>query len=666
MTHANSVSDTWENSENLAAMLERRIQESGCYNQNNPEWFALSTAIDYALKGPYAKDAGFVSRIMGSLERIRYVPICRTGKAPTTRIGRVFASPDCKIVLNLYSNCESRVAGSPEAWYVLDVILARHCTPMFSIASSAVGSKAPYVRLSPDCEKIAILFDNRVDIWSINDIRRVSSCCFELNGLVCAGWSGDSKKLILLSGDGSGISIDADSGSASDASYPLHSLDVCSSAQQAEGYLMIRPIPEFSESYGDVLVNHDGTKLVFLSGGGVFRADSGKSSPQPLGEYDESKPCVLIRGKDSVFMLNGHEAYRIDDSCSDTDSVLDDPMGVEKIADLDDSVEIDILAFLDVGSFARNPNNYCEKNQMPYDGKWLFSGVDRNGVVSLVRVNSLAHRRFSFDSIVEFARLKPPYFRLDVFEGCKLELKDVVDLDHALSVRDTMVVYRSLDGIRFRPVSLNRMILKSNDMRRASSLVTDTSMFDIRMCALDDDRMALAMFDDLNGVLRDNPRITIRIFDRGLQDSHVCDITRNVGSEHIDDEHKDDHMPASRISQLFAMHDGSDEFVIAEFITSKGHMICCRDTRTRRNPLGDYGFIDGTVVEHDDGRCLIKHGDGTLAAYDAKLRFVEKVNAENHKPEPWHGPGLPINRTTDMPFGKIVQNNGALFCLRKD
>ena len=533
MTNVNSLSDTWENSENLAAMLDRRIQESGCYNQNNPEWFALSTAIDYALKSSYAKDAGFVSRIMGRLEKIRYVPICRTGKAPTTRIGRVFASPDCKIVLNLYSNWESRVVGSPEAWYVLDVILARHCTPLFSIASSAVDSKAPYVRLSPDCEKIAILFDNKVDLWSINDIRRVSSCCFELNGLVCAAWSGDSKKLILLSGGGFGISIDADSGSVSDASYPLHSLDVCSSAQQAEGYLMIRPIPEFSESYGNVLVNYDGTKLVFLSGGGVFRADLGKSFPQFLGEYDESKPFVLIRGKDSVFMLNGHEAYCIDDSCSDTDSVVDDPAGVEKIADLDDSVEVDILAYLDIGSFARNPNNDCEKNQMPYDGKWLFSGVDRNGVVSLIRVNSLVHRRFSFDSIVEFARLKPPYFRLDVFEGCNLELKDVVDLDRALSVRDTMVVYRSLDGTRFRPVSLNRMILRSNDMRRASSLVTDTSMFDIRMCALDDDRMALAMFDDLNGVLRDNPRITIRIFDRGATSPEMSALSISMMSTRI-------------------------------------------------------------------------------------------------------------------------------------
>ncbi|MBE6514937.1 MAG: hypothetical protein E7Z69_07935 [Thermoplasmata archaeon] len=293
--------------------------------------------------------------------------------------------------------------------------------------------------------------------------------------------------------------------------------------------------------------------------------------------------------------------------------------------------------------------------------RWIVCGSDRDGTVSLVKVEDVESEIGSGShASIRFARMKAPKFKLDIFEGCSLELDKVWNLRFGLSVRNDTVFCYNRDGNRVKPVTLNRYVLRSCEMKRSFTMSSDESKFSARICELSNHRIAVASMDDLDDNTSKDPRVTIRILDcdsgEGME---LCDLTKPARG----------HLAASYISEVFSVKYDDADHVVVQFGSEDGSLICSRDANSRRHyPAEGDRFIHGKVVGHDSHTIAIRGEDGKCSLYDARLNLLK----ENVDPiEPGIRPSrddsitIPSNRVTRLSFGEIIQNGGVFFCLKE-
>ncbi len=290
--------------------------------------------------------------------------------------------------------------------------------------------------------------------------------------------------------------------------------------------------------------------------------------------------------------------------------------------------------------------------------RWMYCGTDTKGVVSLVRLEDVVSvtGEGSYAKI-QFARLKAPGFRLDVFQGGYIELDKVWNLKFSLAVRDNIVFFYKRDGNRVKPITLNRNTFKSGQMKRSTSRRTDASKFDARIDELSGERVAIVSMDDLDDNPNAEPRITIRIMDCNTGESELCDISKRGESGHLD---------VSGIGDSFVLREDGREYVVVQFRSSKTPLVCSRDADSRIQYPLEGGYVEGTVVSHDERSCVIRGEYGSFARYDARLQRLEDVAGPSESKKDIIGglSSIPLNKEVRTSFGRIVQNGGAFFCLK--
>ncbi len=291
--------------------------------------------------------------------------------------------------------------------------------------------------------------------------------------------------------------------------------------------------------------------------------------------------------------------------------------------------------------------------------RWMVCGVDKKGVVSLVKMEDVESVSGKGSSLkVLFARLKAPDFKLDVFEGCFVDLDMVWNLRFSLDVRDNIIFYYKRDGNRVKPLTLNRYMLKSGNMKRSSTMKADESKFEAKICELSDGRIAITSMDDMDGNLNVDPRITVRIMDINTGESNLCDISKKDESGHLD---------VSGIGETFVLSEDGHEYVVVQFASKNVPLVCSRDSVSRLQFPSEGGYVRGTVVDHDGETCIVKDPDGGFSRYSARLERVgDAADPEGTvKKAIRERSEVPLNKEIRMSFGSVMQNGGAFFCLRK-
>ncbi len=292
--------------------------------------------------------------------------------------------------------------------------------------------------------------------------------------------------------------------------------------------------------------------------------------------------------------------------------------------------------------------------------RWMYCGTDTKGVISLVRLEDVESVSGKGSSAkIQFARLKAPEFKLDVFKDSCIELDMVWNLKFSLAVRDTIIFFYRRDGNRVKPITLNRYTFKSGQMKRSASRRVDESKFNARICELSRGRIAITSMDDREDNPNADPRITVRIMDCNTGRSELCDISKKGGSGHLD---------VSGIGDSFVLKEDCREHVVVQFISSKTPLVCSRDAESRIQYPSEGGYVEGTVVSHDKNSCVIRNMDGSFSRYDARLMKLEDVtDTFESKTEVVGGlPIIPLNKEVRTSFGRIIQNGGSFFCLKND
>ncbi len=287
--------------------------------------------------------------------------------------------------------------------------------------------------------------------------------------------------------------------------------------------------------------------------------------------------------------------------------------------------------------------------------RWIITGTDTKGTISLVKIEDVVSDFEEGSNVrILFARMKAPDFKLDVFEGCYIELDKVWNLKFSLSVRDNIVFCYNRDGNRVKPLTLNRYVLKSGGMKRSSTMKTDESKFNAFLCELSGERLAVVSLDDLDENPNAEPRATIRIVGFGDGSSETCDISKK----------KDGHLYVSGIQDAFVLSKDGHEFVVVQFSTRGSALICSRDAGSRTQYPSKEGYVEGLVVSHDGETCIVRRPDGSYARYGARLEALEEsLEFTEKRKELREDSNIPLNRVLPTSFGRIVQNGGAFFCL---
>lgn len=291
--------------------------------------------------------------------------------------------------------------------------------------------------------------------------------------------------------------------------------------------------------------------------------------------------------------------------------------------------------------------------------QWIICGTDNNGTVSLAKVEDVQStlEEGSFARI-RFGRMKAPNFTLDEFKDCSIEVNKVWNLKFSISVKDNILFYFNRDGNRIKPVTLSRFNLKSGNMKRSSTLKSDESKFNAKLCELSGERVAVVSLDDLDKNPSEDPRITIRIIGCGDdRTSELCDVSKRDESGHLN---------VSSVSEAFVLRDGGHEYIVVQFGSDKVPLICSRDADSRRQYPEKDGYVEGTVVSHDDSTCIVRNTDGSYSRYDAELTRLEDAPGYAEHPKNVKRPSfeIPLNREFRTSFGRIVQNSGVFFCLK--
>ncbi|MBR3409700.1 MAG: hypothetical protein IKG94_02835 [Candidatus Methanomethylophilaceae archaeon] len=288
--------------------------------------------------------------------------------------------------------------------------------------------------------------------------------------------------------------------------------------------------------------------------------------------------------------------------------------------------------------------------------RWMIYGADVYGTISLVKVEDVTTDfNEGSNAKILFARMKAPDFRLDVYEGCSIELDKIWNLKFSLSVRDKYLFYYKRDGNRVKPLTLNRCVLRSNGMKRSSTMKTDESKFGAFLCGLSGERLAVVSLDNLDENPNAEPRATIRLVGFGDGSSETCDISKK----------KDGHLYVSGIQDAFVLSEDGREFVVVQLSTRDNPLICSRDAWTRDQFPSKEGYVEGTVVCHDDTACIVRRPDGTYSRFGARLEALEEgLEFTEERKEICEDSGIPLNRELRASFGRIVQNGGAFFCLK--
>lgn len=429
-----------------------------------------------------------------------------------------------------------------------------------------------------------------------------------------------------------------------------------------------------SEHHGDTVncsVNRDGAVVEFLTKGGSSSTHVCKMSIDTLEceKYVKSDDLIEFRRVEKGrHPLN--EIYDYEVRCPDHSGMgqlyfirgqTEIPMGPAR-ADAE-ALDVNGKIFLHRG---RTIDVYDSetlghlKSVMATDtDRWVFSGTDINGTISLIKVDDVDSTIEDGSSArISFARMKVPDFKLDVFEDCYIRVDKVWNLCFSISVRDQIVWYYNRDGNRVKPVTLNRLKLKSGKMMRSSTYKSDESKFDVDIVELDGNHIALLSMDKLE----DNPNAdigaTLRIIDRISGNSKHFDLHRfgNEGGKHID---------ISSISKVARAVKDGNEYVIAEFGSNLGSLICSREVKSGRQFPEGTGYMKGKLLACDGDLCTVRTTDNHLMCFDATLQPSDTAPEEPSEGRRRHNYSyeIPIGRTWNMSFGKIVQNNGVFFCL---
>ena len=192
----NSVRATCTEDVLLTEQLIRLIKKMGPYVRDNREWQTLSTRIDYALK--QLKNApDLQKRILDTLSEIDYVPLFRVSDNPTIRLGELSLSDTAKIGTNLYQTAViDSITGTLSYEDSIDIILAGHCQPVFSIIEKGLRNQAK-VAISPDNRYVAVVANDMLRVWDIEENKIVFEKQFppKYDDRLLM-WSKDSKHLI--------------------------------------------------------------------------------------------------------------------------------------------------------------------------------------------------------------------------------------------------------------------------------------------------------------------------------------------------------------------------------------------------------------------------------------------------------------------------------------
>lgn len=426
-------------------------------------------------------------------------------------------------------------------------------------------------------------------------------------------------------------------------------------------------------SYGmNCSVNCDGMFVEFLTKGGSYRTHVCRMSIDTLecDKYIEESDDLIKCHRIEKGPRPLNELYNYEVRCSDHSGMgqlyfirgqTEIPMGPAR-ADaeaLDVNGKIFIHRGRTIDVYDSETLKHLKSVLATDTDRWVFSGTDINGTISLIKVDDVDSTMEDGSSArISFARMKAPDFKLDIFEDCRIRVDKVWNLCFSIATRDQIVWYYNRDGNRVKPVTLNRLKLKSGKMMRSSTYKSDESKFDVDIVELEGHRIALLSMDKLDNNPNADIGATLRIIDCISGDSKHFDLHRfgNEDGKHID------------ISGIFkvvrAVKDGN-EYVIAEFDSNLGSLICSREVKSGRQFPEGTGYLKGKLLVCDGESCTVRTLGGNLERFDATLQPSDTVPEELLEERRRHNYSyeIPIGRTWNTSFGKIVQNNGVFFCL---
>lgn len=289
--------------------------------------------------------------------------------------------------------------------------------------------------------------------------------------------------------------------------------------------------------------------------------------------------------------------------------------------------------------------------------KWAIAGSDSDGTVYLVKATEVQKGEEGSNAKILFARMNAPDFKLKTVEDAFIEVDKVWNLRFGLVLRNGIVFHYNRDGNRVKPVTLNRYKLLSKKMVPSYTLRCDESKFSSRICELSDHRVAVVSLDELE----DNPlkesRVTIRFLDcNDAMKSEMCDLTKTSSIGHF---------KVIGIQEVICLdYDGVDH-VIVQFLTPDGSIICSTDSRTRKRFPEKSGLIKGVIVGSDRHILVVRDEYGKYSLYDARLNLLESDASfkEPDKETKWLESSIPLNKSVDTNFGRILQTSGVFFCL---
>ena len=419
-------------------------------------------------------------------------------------------------------------------------------------------------------------------------------------------------------------------------------------------------------------VERDGPNIVFLSGTDARRTHvctvDIESLDYEIKIIEQERTSDFIRDDSDIYELNEEYSYTIRRAGSDTTARFILISGKDEIPlgtcrNDAQAIYADGKVFIHKGTRieiydSKSLELIKSFNSMDAE-RWIISGTDRDGTVSLVRLEDMVSDIGNgTNARVKFARLKAPEFKLDVFEGSSLQINNEWNLKFRMDVKDNILFCYHRDANRLKPVTLYRYILQSGALKESFTLNSNEGLFSSKVCPLRDGRVAIISMDNLEDSKDKEPKVELYTSEpdpsSGLKRR---DLTKTKIGEHLE---------ASGISDAFALYSDGSEHIVVQFFNHSGGMICSRDTeKWIQYPLGDR-FLKGRVVFHDDVFCIIKDDTGAYSRYDARLNLVESDVQFDEAPPmpPKESPySVPLNKAIQTSCGKVIQNYGVFFIL---